>query len=105
MVKIDTQFIDGFIAINAFFKKHKIRYCLIGGIAAGHWGEPRYTQDSDFTVVSRTGSFKEICTLLEKEGFKTESKGISQASVTHWKGKQCKADLVLAEVDYQDWVV
>ena len=28
-----------------------IDYMLIGGVAAGIWGEPRYTVDADFIVV------------------------------------------------------
>ena len=105
MVKFEPHFIQSFIAINQFFQKYKFRYCLIGGIAAGYWGEPRYTQDADFTVVSHGGSFKEILQLLSKEKFKAEKKGESQVKVTHFKNKSCQADLILAEIPYQDWLV
>ncbi len=105
MVPFEPHFIQSFIALNQFFQRHKIRYCLIGGIAAGYWGEPRYTQDVDFTVVSHTGSLKEILKLLSKEKFKVEKKGDSQAKITHFKTKSCHADLILSEIPYQDWVV
>ena len=34
-----------------------------------------------------------------------EKKGDSQAKITHFKNKPCQADLILAEIPYQDWVV
>lgn len=105
MVAFEPHFIDTFIAINRFFQKHQVRYCLIGGIAAGYWGEPRYTQDVDFTVVSQSGSLKKILDLLSREKFAVEKKGESEARVTQYKSKNCQLDLILAEVPYQDWVV
>lgn len=37
--------------LNDFLVSHEIPYVLIGGIALQLWGEPRYTQDVDLTVV------------------------------------------------------
>jgi len=105
MRQIEAHLIESFALLNEFFQSKHIRYCLIGGIAAGYWGEPRYTQDMDFTVVSRTRSLDDIIELFKKDGFKVRSNGKNQCQVFQ-KGKlKFMADLILAEVDYQDWVV
>lgn len=91
--------------MNHFLQEHQIRYCLIGGMAAGYWGEPRFTRDMDFTVVSQSGDLKPIHQQLRQDGFKVEMKGQSQLQV---KGKghlHFQADFILVETDYQDWVV
>ena len=105
MEKFETNFIDSFILMNEFFQSHQIRYCLIGGIAAGFWGEPRYTKDMDFTVVSVTGTISATVRLLQKEKFIIEEKGPSQVQVIKKGNLRFQADLILAETEYQDWVV
>lgn len=105
MKMIEAPLIESFVLLNDFFQRHKIRYCLIGGIAAGFWGEPRYTRDMDFTVVSQTRSLDSIIQALKKEKFTVESKGPSQVQVIKKDKLQFLADLTLAEIDYQDWVV
>ena len=49
--------------LHAFFSSNNISYCIIGGIALQHWGEPRFTQDVDATVLITFGEEKK---LLEK---------------------------------------
>lgn len=105
MVTLEATLIESFLLLNRFFQAKKIRYCLIGGMAAGYWGVPRYTKDMDFTLVSRTGSFKEIIDALEKKKFKVHEKGPSQIQVIQRGKLTFQADLILAETDYQDWVV
>lgn len=105
MKKIEAYLIEAFILINKYLEKHSIRYCLIGGIAAGYWGEPRYTQDIDFTVVSRTGSLKELLHQLRKDGFAAKEKGKDQLQVTEKGDLKFQVDFILAETDYQDWLV
>jgi len=105
MENLELGLIKSFILINQFFQTHNIRYCLIGGVAAGFWGKPRYTQDLDFTVVSRTGSLDEIIELLKKDKFKIKEKGPSQLQVTQKDKLIFQVDIILAETDYQDWVV
>jgi hypothetical protein len=41
--------------LHAFFSSNNISYCIIGGIALQHWGEPRFTQDVDATVLIAFG--------------------------------------------------
>ena len=105
MEPIEPTLIEGFIRINKFFQKHKIRYCLIGGIAAGYWGEPRFTHDMDFTVMSRTKGLQEIARLLKKNGFKIVEQGADQLQVVQHESFHFVADLIFAATDYQDWVV
>jgi len=105
MEKFESNFIDSFILMNEFFQRHQIRYCLIGGIAAGFWGEPRFTKDMDFTVVSVTGVISATARLLQKEKFVFEEKGSSQIQVLKKGALRFQADLILAETEYQDWVV
>lgn len=105
MTTIEAHLIDSFILVNRFFQKHKIRYCLIGGIAAGYWGEPRYTKDMDFTVAAPGRKTEKFRKLLEKERFSFEEKGASQLQI-HSKGKlKFIADVIFAEMDYQEWVL
>lgn len=106
MQKIEAPFIEGFIRINRFFQQHHLRHCLIGGIAAGYWGEPRYTRDMDFTVVLPVGGLDALEKLLKKEAFQLETMGTSQLRVVHKeKTFSWTADLLISETDYQDWVV
>jgi len=104
-MKLENQLIESFIVVNQLLTEKKVRYCLIGGIAAGFWGEPRYTQDMDFTVISHTGSLDAINELFEKAGYKTDPKGSSQLMVLGKDKQQFHADFILAETEYQDWVV
>lgn len=104
MEKIEAQLIESFKLINHILKKHHIRYCLIGGIAAGYWGQPRYTHDMDFTVVSLDHNLSGLTKILQQEGCKVLSKG-DKIQVTG-KGKlHFIADFILAEMNYQDWVI
>lgn len=105
MEKLEPILIKSFILMNKFFQEEQIRYCLIGGMAAGYWGEPRFTRDMDFTVVSQSGDLKPLVQKFRQNGFKVETKGPSQMQVVAKGQLHFQADLVLAETDYQDWVV
>jgi hypothetical protein len=107
MVKtnLESHLIEGFLRLNRFLQAEKFRYCLIGGIAAGYWGEPRFTQDMDFTIVSRDGSLGSLEKILKKAGYRIQNKGASQIQVKGQQDLDFQADFILAEMDYQDWVV
>lgn len=105
MQTIEAPLIEGFIQLNTFFQDHKIRYCIIGGLAAGYWGIPRFTKDVDFTVVSRTGNLTPLLTLMKKNNFHIVEKGPGQMQITGHDSLRFEADIILAETDYQDWVV
>lgn len=102
--KIDASFILAFGKLNRFFQQEKIRYCLIGGIAAGYWGEPRFTQDMDFTVAIK-GGLRRLKHQLKTAKFSARSKGSSQLQITGQQKLRFQADILLAEVEYQDWVI
>jgi hypothetical protein len=103
MPVIEANLIESFLLLNRFFQKYKLRYCLIGGMAAGYWGEPRFTKDMDFTVVSpKQEDLKE---LLKKEKFQFEEKGTGQLQVVRHGKLSFIADLIFSETDYQDWVI
>jgi len=55
-----------------------IEYVMIGGIPAGFYGQPRFTQDLDFTVdpVATAENFPELIRELETHHFQLVSGGI-----------------------------
>lgn len=95
-------FIDSFIFLNEILKKNQIRYCLIGGMVTGVWGEIRYTKDIDFNIYSKNG-LGEIATLLEKEGFSVEEKGYFQLNAK--QGVDFLGDIILAKSNFEEWVI
>lgn len=105
MQTIEAELIESFLQINRYFQDHQLRYCLIGGIAAGYWGVPRYTKDMDFTVVSLSGGLKPLMKQMIRDGFKVVEKGSSQIQVVQKGSLHFQADIILVEMDYQDWVV
>jgi predicted nucleotidyltransferase len=47
-----TEQLKALQEINAFLRKEKVKYMIIGGIALQYWGEPRFTRDVDITVMA-----------------------------------------------------
>jgi predicted nucleotidyltransferase len=41
--------------VGAFLDRRRWKYCFIGGIAVQRWGQARFTQDVDLTVLSGLG--------------------------------------------------
>jgi hypothetical protein len=105
MHTLEAHLIESFILFNRFLQKNDIRYCLIGGLAAGYWGEPRFTRDMDFTVHTHTGKLAPFIDLLKKGGFVITEKGEGQVQVLAKGPLTFQADIILAETEYQDWVV
>ncbi len=104
-ILVKSELINELCRFVGILDKIKVSYCLIGGLAAGYWGKPRFTRDMDFTVMSGTGNFDEIIASLKKEKFKVLAKGPSQIQVVQKDELHFLADLILVEMDYQDWVV
>ena len=40
------------IELRASLQHEGFPFCFIGGLAVNRWGEPRYTQDADATVLT-----------------------------------------------------
>lgn len=105
MKKIEAPFIASFLEMNRFFGTHDIRYCLIGGLAAGFWGEPRYTQDMDFIVALKEENLDNFIHLLKDNGFIFSKKGTNQIEIKEKGRLNFQADLIFSETEYQEWVV
>lgn len=43
------------LELQDFCEKQKWSFCIIGGFAVQHWGEPRYTKDVDITLLTGFG--------------------------------------------------
>ncbi len=52
------------LELQVFFEGRKWSYCIIGGLAVQHWGEPRFTKDVDVTLLTGFGgeeAFVDAC--------------------------------------------
>ncbi|MCB0322911.1 MAG: nucleotidyltransferase [Bdellovibrionales bacterium] len=47
--------IDVALEVQEFLEKRRWQFCIIGGLAVQHWGEPRLTRDVDMTLLSGFG--------------------------------------------------
>jgi hypothetical protein len=43
-----------------FFEENRWRFCIIGGLAVVHWGQPRSTQDVDISLLTGIGAEAEF---------------------------------------------
>jgi len=43
------------LELQTFFEARKWSFCIIGGLAVQHWGEPRFTKDVDITLLTGFG--------------------------------------------------
>ena len=53
------------LTLQRFFKKHRWKFCFIGGIALQRWGEPRVTQDVDVSLLTGIGDEERFIRLLQ----------------------------------------
>jgi hypothetical protein len=44
------------LELQSFCEQRNWRFCLIGGLAVQHWGEPRFTNDVDMTLLTGFGN-------------------------------------------------
>lgn len=47
------------LEVEQFMRQQKWRFCLIGGLAVIRWGQPRATQDVDFSLLTGFGGEQE----------------------------------------------
>ena len=50
-----SDLIQATVAFEAFCRARGWSFCIIGGLAAQRWGNPRYTQDADVTLLTGFG--------------------------------------------------
>ena len=48
--------LDAALRLQQFCQTQQWRFCFIGGLAVQRWGEPRFTQDADMTLLSGFGN-------------------------------------------------
>jgi hypothetical protein len=53
--------------VQAFCRNRGWSFCFIGGVALQRWGEPRFTQDVDLTLLTGFGGEEEYVDALLKE--------------------------------------
>jgi len=54
-------------AVQRMCRRHRWRFCFIGGIAVQRWGEPRLTDDIDLTILTGFGKELEFITAVLAE--------------------------------------
>ena len=64
-----------------FLEKQGWQYCLVGGLAASHWGQPRSTQDVDLVLLTGLGDEKQFIQRLVK-AFTLRVAGADQFAMT-----------------------
>lgn len=52
------------LELQKLFERHRWPFCIIGGVAALHWGEPRVTRDVDVTLLTGFGNEEPFVTEL-----------------------------------------
>jgi hypothetical protein len=57
----------------------KIKYVVIGGIAAIFYGRPRTTMDLDIVVLIKNAKIKKLCESLKKNNFEVDEEEIKRA--------------------------
>ncbi len=50
-----TPLLEAAVALGRHLDEQAFPYCLIGGLAVQRWGEPRFTQDIDITLLTGFG--------------------------------------------------
>ncbi|MBA3052169.1 nucleotidyl transferase AbiEii/AbiGii toxin family protein [bacterium] len=60
--------------ICSILKKNKIPYLVIGGLAAGVLGKPRFTEDADFLIFIPRSKAKKLLKTLRGQGFNFDRK-------------------------------
>ena len=48
------------LEVQAFCENNDWKFCVIGGLAVQHWGEPRFTKDVDITLLAGFGAEEAI---------------------------------------------
>ncbi|MEW6556788.1 MAG: DUF6036 family nucleotidyltransferase [Elusimicrobiota bacterium] len=67
-----------FVKVHNLLKKTKTPYILIGGLAAGVLGQPRFTQDADFLIFLDRNKLSGFLEIAKKEGLKFDKKKVER---------------------------
>lgn len=81
-----------------------IDYMLIGGIAAGIWGEPRHTLDADFVVLLPSKRVIDFLRAAQARGFEVDEQvvlmNLDISGATRLPFHDRYADLIVGETEY-----
>jgi hypothetical protein len=95
--------------VQRFCKRHKWRFCIIGGLAVNRWGEPRATQDVDFCLLT---GFKDEAKFVDKilGEFPSRIDDAREFALAHRVVLCCasngvEVDVALAALPYEEKVI
>lgn len=89
----------------SFLNKNGFNYLVIGGIAAGVFGEPRITGDVDFCVFTKKSGIKDFLNKAEKDNFKFDRKEVLKSveetgTFKIWHG-DFHIDFIIASTEFE----
>ena len=101
-----SESLDRFAARTfRFLNKTKLPYLVIGGVAAGVVGEPRFTYDIDIDIVLDKAALKDFLVQAKKEGFRVDTQTAQRDAETQGAfriaGKQFHVDFIVASTDLE----
>lgn len=68
-----------FVKAHNLLSKTKTPYLLIGGLAAGVMGQPRFTQDADFLVFISRSKLRRFLSFARQEGFEVDKQEVERS--------------------------
>lgn len=96
---------DVYKKVVSFLNREKVKYIIIGGIAAGVWGEPRVTGDIDVDILLDKDNISEFLNKAKRTGFKfnkqvciKRAKGISVFQINYG---DFHVDFIIASIDLE----
>jgi len=70
-----------FKKVYSILKQQRITYLLIGGLAAGVLGEPRFTRDADFLIFILRDKLKLFLDALSEESLEFDRKKVEESAL------------------------
>lgn len=95
-----SPFQEAFRAIVSFCERRKIPYFVLGGVAVGVLGEPRFTYDVDLDIQLSKDAAEPFLRAAKKEGFRIDvtqaTKDIAQFGTFRMAREGVQIDCILA---------
>jgi hypothetical protein len=89
--------------VTRCLENHSVPYFIFGAVAAGLWGEPRYTLDIDLVVRLKEEEFGGMIEGLRAEGLEVDPAApavLRRSGMLRVRGYGVAADLVLGETEF-----
>lgn len=71
------------LELQTFCEARKWSFCIIGGLAVQHWGEPRFTKDVDITLLTGFG---------KEEAFVDDLLAVYESRIKDARNLPCKTE-------------